>query len=394
MQEGLAVYSNLGVLGYGSGISTTQNAQYGEVWDTLGIVEDRKCCLLFLLCTVVRTCHLVGFVLHFGIIISIVAFHIHRHIGNGYGGMFTISTTEYREMRIVVVVIRFLPFFCVQKVEWSHTFLHFNKGSPLYVAGKITATIDIMRIQEMFLFVYYIAGIERSAVFTAFWIPFNETIFCIPNFIPDDVDGEAVLLLSVIAFLLSTHILCQGYVGIACNVGIGEGKVFFVLISDIIFSILICDVTLSTAEYLSGKVGSKDVDIGISLYLCQTSTAIDIAVDIRCLLCTTGKDNVGAAFYQTYGIRSLGIAVVVLIRKIVRAFRTSVTASEDRTTDVCAIADNHVGSIIFILALIFYHRHIATSIDVLVESAAIDGDVGLAIDASHIREGRDGIGAI
>ena len=100
------------------------------------------------------------------------------------------------------------------------------------------------------------------------------------------------------------------------------------------------------------------------------------------------------AFYQTYGIRSLGIAVVVLIRKIVRAFRTSVTASEDRTTDVCAIADNHVGSIIFILALIFYHRHIATSIDVLVESAAIDGDVGLAIDASHIREGRDGIGAI
>ena len=309
MQEGLAVYSNFGVLGYGSGISTTQNAQYGEVWDTLGIVEDRKCCLLFLLYTVVRTCHLVGFVLHFGIIISIVA-------------------TEYREVREVVVVIRFLPFFCVQKVEWSHTFLHFNKGSPLYVAGKITATIDIMRVQEMFLAVFHIAGIEIFAVFSAFWIPYNEAFFCIPNFIPDDVDGEAVLLLSVIAFLLSTHILCQGYVGIACNVGIGEGEVFFVLISDIIFSILICDVTLSTAEYLTGKVGSKDVDIGISLYLCQTSTAIDVAVDMRCLLGTTGKDNVGAAYYQTYVIRSLGIAVVILINNIIWSFRTSVTSSE------------------------------------------------------------------
>ena len=71
--------------------------------------------------------------------------------------------------------------------------------------------------------------------------------------------------------------MCQVYVGIACNIGkgelrwVGEG-----------FSILICDITLSTTEYLTGKVSGIDVDIGAALYLCQTSTAIDIAVDFRC----------------------------------------------------------------------------------------------------------------
>ena len=172
-----------------------------------------------------------------------------------------------------------------------------------------------MRIQEMFLciFIVFIGLTEEEfsviLIFCFLWIPDGEIIFfCIPYLVPDDIDGETVFWLSFIAFFLFAEVVCQVYVGIAFNIGISEGEVFFVLISDIIFSILICDVTLSTAEYLSGKVGSKDVDIGISLYLCQTSTAIDIAVDIRCLLCTTGKDNVGAAYYQTYVIWSLGIA--------------------------------------------------------------------------------------
>ena len=66
--------------------------------------------------------------------------------------------------------------------------------------------------------------------------------------------------------------MCQVYVGIASNIGIGEGEVLSIVI----------DITLSTTEYLSGKVSGIDVDIGAALYLCQTSTAIDIAVDFRC----------------------------------------------------------------------------------------------------------------
>ena len=44
--------------------------------------------------------------------------------------------------------------------------------------------------------------------------------------------------------------------------------------------------------------------------------------------------------------------------------------------------------------MVFYHSHVATAIDVLIEGAAIDGDVGFAVDASHIREGRDLIDCI
>lgn len=136
-----------------------------------------------------------------------------------------------------------------------------------------------MRIQEMRIAVWLIAAIEKSIVF---FVPFNDTFLFIPYLVPDDIDGETVFWLSFIAFFLFAEVVCQVYVGIAFNVGIGEGEVCFVLISDIIFSILICDITLSTTEYLSGKVSGIDVDIGAALYLCQTSTAIDIAIDFRC----------------------------------------------------------------------------------------------------------------
>ena len=161
MKEGLTIYGYLGTLGYGAGISATQYTQNGEVRNTLGVVEDRDGCCLFCIFAVAGTCHLFGIIIHLSIIVAIFSFHIHRHIGISYGGVFTISSTEYREVRVFIVVIRILPFFCFQKVEWSHTLQNLYYGSAAYVAGKITATIDIMRIQEMLLVaVYHIAGKE------------------------------------------------------------------------------------------------------------------------------------------------------------------------------------------------------------------------------------------
>ena len=284
MQEGISIYGYLGTSGHGAGISATQYTQNGEVRNTLGVVEDRDGCSLFVFSAVAGTCHLFGIVIHLSIIVAIFSFHIHRHIGIGYGGVFTISSTEYREVRVVVVVIRILPFFCIQKVEWSHTLQYLYYGCAAYVAGKITATIDIMRVEEMLLSAFIVfcgLSIEVFSVILILcflWMPDDEIIlFCIPDLIPDDIDGETVFWLSVIAFFLFAEVVCQVYVGTACNIGIGE-------LRRVVegFSILICDITLSTTENLSGKVSGIDDDIGAALYLCQVAAAIDIAIDFRC----------------------------------------------------------------------------------------------------------------
>ena len=212
MKEGLTVDGYLGTFGYGSCISATQYTQDGEVRNTFGVVENRDGSLSDFP-AVAGTCHLFGIVIHFSIIVAIFSFHIYRHIGIDYGGVFTISATEYREVRVLVVVIRFLPFFCVQKIERSHTLQYFYHGSTSHVAGKITATIDVMRVQKMLLAVFHIAGIEiRSGCI----VPYNEFIlFCIPYLVPDDIDGETVFWLSFIAFFLFAEVVCQVYVGIA-----------------------------------------------------------------------------------------------------------------------------------------------------------------------------------
>ena len=214
-------------------------------------------------------------------------------------GMLTISTTENREMREFVVVIRFLPFFCIQKIEWSHTLLYFNHSSISYIAGKITTTIDVMRIQEVCPGVFCVfcsLSVERITVFTGFRFPNNEFfIFGFPYLIPDDIDGETVLLFSILIFFLTTEVVCQVYVGIAGNIGRGE-----LLFVNNCFSILICDVTLSTTEYLSGKVSGIDVDIGTALYLCQVASTIDITIDIRSLLYVSFKGYAGVSYNPSY----------------------------------------------------------------------------------------------
>ena len=156
-----------------------------------------------------------------------------------------------------------------------------------------------MRIQEVCLGVFCVfcsLSVERFAVFTGFRFPYNDfSFFGFPYLIPDDIDGEAVLLLSVIAFFLSTEVVCQVYVGIAGN--IGRSELLFIFNS---FSILICDITLSTAEYLSGKVGGIDVDVSTALYLCQVASTINIAIDIRCLLGVSFKGNAGVSYNPSY----------------------------------------------------------------------------------------------
>ena len=310
VKEGITCYGNLGTSGYDAGISATQDTEDGEVRNTLGVVEDWEGSGIGiavgtgafarftgggmrasqLLCTVINLC----------IIDAIITFYVHDDFGTVYLGVFTISTSEDREVRVVVVIIRFFPFGSFQQFEWSHTFQHLYEGGTSDVAGKVSTAIDVVRVEEMRLGAGGISTIEFVLIgLILCWIPFDELclfcICCIPNLVPDDIDGEVVYLLSVIAFYLSTHILCQGYVGIARN--IGRSEIFFIRKR---ISILIGDVTLSATEYLSGKVSGIDIDIGTAFNLCQIAAAIDIAIDIRSLLGASGEGDVGVSDDLSY----------------------------------------------------------------------------------------------
>lgn len=244
-----------------------------------------------LLCTVIYLC----------IIVAVISFHIHSHIGIGNDGVLTISASEYREVRVVVVIIGLLPFGSFQQVEWSHTFQYLYNGRTSDVAGKVSTAIDVVRVEEVRLGAGIISTIEFVFILL---IPFDDLCLCsIPNLIPDDIDGEVVLLLSVIAFYLSTHILSQSYVGIAFNVGRSEQRI------GQFFSRFILDVTPAAAEHLSGEVGSKDVDIGVAIYLYIVAAAIDVAIDGRCLLAASGEGDVGIADYLSHLFWTFGKAV-------------------------------------------------------------------------------------
>ena len=163
-----------------------------------------------------RASQLLCLIIHLGIIDTVITFYIHMYFGIIYLGVFTISTTEDGEVRVIVVIVGLLPFGSIQQFEWSHTFQYLYEGGTSDVAGKVSTSIDVVRVQEVRLAAGSIGFIEVVLIGLILWIPDDELcLFCIPYLIPDDIDGEVVLLLSVIAFYLSTHILCQGYVGIA-----------------------------------------------------------------------------------------------------------------------------------------------------------------------------------
>ena len=127
-------------------------------------------------------------------------------------------------MRVVVVGIGSLPLLGLQERERSHTLQHLHGGSASAVgegrftvlccgicshhAGILSATEDVVWVDELAV------SIEgRFAV-----VPCLE-IAAIPHLVPDDVDGEVVLQLAVLAFLLTTLILGERYEGVAGDVG-------------------------------------------------------------------------------------------------------------------------------------------------------------------------------
>ena len=63
-----------------------------------------------------------------------------------------------------------------------------------------------------------------------------------------------------------------------------------------------------------------------------------------------------------------------------RAQTATVAAGKHRATDVGAVADHDVCGV----AVKFYNRHVASAIDVFVESAAHDVHARLSVEASHV----------
>ena len=59
---------------------------------------------------------------------------------------------------------------------------------------------------------------------------------------------------------------------------------------------------------------------------------------------------------------------------------TTVATCEHRAADVSVAADNYVGGV----AVVLHHSHVAASVYVVKEYAALDVDIRLSIDASHV----------
>ena len=184
---------------------------------------------------------------------------------------------------MVAVVVCFLPFCCFQESEWGHTFQDGKGSLSFYVAGLVTATIDIMRADELTV-------IEELALVV---IPVDPLCY-VPFLVPDYVDGEVVLLLSVFSFCLCALVLSQFYKGITCYVGIGI-EVFGKQIADAVLN-----QALSSAIDFSCEVGCIYINMCISLYLCSVSTAIDVAIDGWCLCRGAVEVEVGITQYLTY----------------------------------------------------------------------------------------------
>ena len=211
-----------------------------------------------------RLCQLFGIILYLSIVDSVVAIHVHGNVGAVHGCIDTIATAEYSEVRMVAVVVCFLPFCCFQESEWGHTFQDGKGSLSCYLAGMVTATIDIMRADELTV----IEELVRVV------IPVDP-VCSVPFLVPDHIDGEVVLFLSVFSFCLCALVLSQFYKGITCYVGIGiqpfvgNGIAF-----------VVCYSTFTATKYFASKVGCIHINMCVASYLCQVATAIDIAIYI------------------------------------------------------------------------------------------------------------------
>ena len=184
---------------------------------------------------------------------------------------------------MVAVVVCILPFCCFQESEWGHTFQDGKGSLSCYVAGLVTATIDIMRADELPV----IEELVRVV------IPVDP-VCSVPFLVPDHIDGEVVLFLSVFSFCLCALVLSQFYKGITFYVGIG----IEVCVKQ--FAVVVRNQALSSAIDFSCEVGCIYINMCISLYLCSVSTAIDVAIDGWCLCRGAVEVEVGASKYLSY----------------------------------------------------------------------------------------------
>ena len=260
---------------------------------------------------------------------------------------------------MLAVVVCILPFFCFQESEWGHTFQDGKGSLSFYVAGLVTATIDIMRADELTV-------IEELPLVV---IPVDP-LCSVPFLVPYHIDGEVVLLLSAFSFCLCALVLSQFYKGITLYVGIGIEEI----------AVVVRNQALSSAIDFSSEVGCIYINMCISLYLCSVSTAIDVAIDGWCLCRGAVEVEVGAAKYLSYEFWMPGIVSDGCIA--FQSFLSSVTAGKHIPSDVGIVADGYVGALL-------YYSHVTTAIDILKEGSTVNLDSRLSIDACHLVEGGD-----
>ena len=155
MQEGIAIHGYLGVICYGTSIATTQYAEDGEIRNALRVIEAT----------------------HFSVVFAIFTLHVDGNIGASYAGVLTISAAEHREMRVLVVIIRFLPFRCFQKRIRGHTLLYIYRSSSCYGAGKVSSAIDVMRVDELVVNFVIELCLVNDVVFSFYIIPNVEILY-------------------------------------------------------------------------------------------------------------------------------------------------------------------------------------------------------------------------
>ena len=114
--------------------------------------------------------------------------------------------------------------------------------------------------------------------------------------------------------------------------------------------------------------------------MCKIASTENVAVNERSLLCAARERHVGIADNQSYPLRMLCAAVAVGKRLRGRAQTASVAAGKHRAADVGAVADDNVCGV----AVKLNNRHVASAIDVFVESAAHNVHARLSVYACHV----------
>ena len=237
-----------------SGIATTDNTKDGVATDTIVVTEDLNlilvnCCLAVL--TLKRQIErplLVGALI---LVVTIVTFHTHCHVSALYLCEGAIATAEYVEVRISIICESILPDSLLYKVRRHGTIRYLYPCGVSYYAGILTATIDIMVVEEYWCSVIH--PYETSSYIT-----------CCRLTIPLDE-----ILCSFIPYLIPYYV---GTIHIYCCLSDDIGR-----LADIVF---ICKYTLTATEYLAGEGTSRYANLRGTFYVSLVTTTINVSVNL------------------------------------------------------------------------------------------------------------------